>query len=71
MEEHIGHLDNLACVVKEDIAGDLAQIEQLERGWLEFQEHVRAGQAMISRMSFVPMDLVTNDLAVPDKIVEE
>ena len=71
MEEHIGHLDNLACVVKEDVAGDLAQIEQLERVWLDFQEYIRAGQAMISRMSFVPMDLVTNAQAVPDEIVEE
>ena len=71
MEEHIGHLDNLACVVKEDVAGDLAQIEQLERGWLEFQEYIRAGQAMISRMSFVPMDLGTNAQAAPDEIVEE
>ena len=71
MEEHIGHLDNLACVVKEDVAGDLAQIEQLERGWLEFQEYIRAGQAIISRMSFVPMDLGTNAQAAPDEIVEE
>ena len=71
MEEHIGHLDNLACVVKEDVAGDLAQIEYLERGWLEFQEYIRAGQAMISRMSFVPMDLGTNAQAAPDEIVEE
>ena len=71
MEEHIGHLDNLACVVKEDVAGDLAQIEQLEREWLEFQEYIRAGQAMISRMSFVPMDLGTNAQAAPDEIVEE
>ena len=71
MEEHIGHLDNLACVIKEDVAGDLAQIEQLERGWLDFQEYIRAGQAVISRMSFVPVGLVTNDQAVPDAIVEE
>ena len=71
MEEHIGHLDILACVVKEDVAGDLAQIEQLERVWLDFQEYIRAGQAVISRMSFVPVDLVTNDQAVPDAIVEE
>lgn len=61
MEEHIGRLDNLACVAKEDVAGELAQIEYLERGWLEFQEHVCAGQAAISRMSLPRMDVVTNE----------
>ena len=71
MEEHIGHLDNLACVVKEDVAGELAQIEQLERGWIEFQDYVCAGQAMISRLSFPPTDVVTNDEAVPYETVEK
>ena len=71
MEEHIGHLDNLACVVKEDVAGDLAQIEQLEREWLEFQAYVRAGQAVISRMGLVSANPVTDDQTVPGEFVEE
>ena len=70
MEEHIGHLDNLACVVKEDVAGELAQIEQLEREWLELQEYVRAGQTVISRMNLVPMGPVTRDRTVPGELVQ-
>ena len=70
MEEHIGHLDNLACVVKEDVAGELAQIEQLEREWLELQEYVRAGQTVISRMNLVPMDPVTHDRTAPEELVQ-
>ena len=71
MEEHIGHLDNLACVVKEDVAGELAQIEQLEREWLEFQEFIRAGQAVIARMSHMSADMYTDDPAVPDELLAE
>ena len=71
MEEHIGHLDNLACVVREDVAGELAQIEQLERAWLEFQEYVRAGQAVISRMGLVSTDPIADDRTVPVELFEE
>ena len=71
MEEHIGHLDNLACVVREDVAGELAQIEQLERGWLEFQEYVRAGQAVISRMGLVSTGPIADDRTVPVELFEE
>ena len=61
MEEHIGRLDNLACVAKEDVAGELAHIEHLERVWIEFQEYVCAGQAAISRIGLPRMDGVTNE----------
>ena len=71
MEEHIGHLDNLACVVKEDVAGELAQIEHLEREWLEFREYIRAGQAVVSRMSLVSTDPVADDKTVPVEFFEE
>lgn len=70
MEEHIGHLDNLACVVKEDVAGELAQIEQLEREWIELQEYIRAGQVVISGMNLVSMVPVPSDRTVPEELVQ-